>query len=564
MVAGFLFPKFLEATTPNLASGATAVRSNPSSRGLFHGASFTSGAKFQVNASGRLINKIGSIQNNWSFFDDYYNQIYLIPAIIEFGSVGSDSRRDLRIWNAYTQPITVNTIAVQNGSGLSLSGIAAGNVLKALEIRPAFVEASAGGTPAINATYTFSFSIGPDKTLPVTGERSRIWDFPINWGDSYTVSHEFLTEVITSRSQREQRIAVRQTARKRLQFGATLIGKNLRRMQRQMSSWNGKIWIVPEYSRHVSISAMIANAATTTVSAIPSWLSAGLSVVLVDGEIAESKIVLSVVGNVVTFVGSSALAWRSGSLLHPGISAILSPSTSSNRVTDEASTITLQFDAMPASENPEPFVPAPFSYKSRELFLTPYNWGEAVSEDFINFQEKVDYNRGPISLFRPVDFSTNELKVVFMGKSSVEAEKLLQFFKRMKGQQGEFYRPSFTNDLRPIGTALTGSKFLRFAGLDNLTYADDKVFKAVYVSSPTGLTCPNTLKAVTKIVDVEGTDTLFEFDDPWAFNVGPNCKISWMTVSRLASDTATFTWHTDSLCDVQFAMRSLQFLPPEI
>ena len=105
----------------------------------------------------------------------------------------------------------------------------------------------------------------------------------------------------------------------------------------------------------------------------------------------------------------------------------------------------------------------------------------------------------------------------------------------------------------------------RFEGLELMAYATDTIHRAVYVQLPNGIKIPNTVKAITQITDFVGTGTQIEFDLAWPsiIDAASNPIISWMPVWRLASDTMIFTWATNTVCDVQFAMRTLENLPSE-
>lgn len=512
---------------------------------------------------------MGGSRNVFTHFDDFYYRIYFLPRIVDFGAVANITTQTMKIWNAYLDNVDLDDVTPANneGIGITLPGILPFTFL-ALSIFYFDFVASPDGPPDIDAIYTFDFSNGDSFAVNVIGDRARLWNYSVNWAKDFEVSYDFRTEIITSSAKREQRIALRTTPRKELsfEFHATFAG--LRFLNNTMTIWNGRPFIVPEFSRFaVMAEPMLTFTDNVDLEDAPAWLVPEMTVLLISGNTQESRQVESVVGNTVTFVTTTETAWPIATKIYPGLASHLRNNMAAPRKTNAVAVGMARFEVIPTSEIVEVPPAAPITFRDREVFLKKHNWRQDVDLTYDHFREAVDYNRGRIQTYFPSPYNSRAAKLSFLNRNKDEAELLREFFFRMKGQRGEFYRPTFENDLIPKLPASIGSAFLRFDGLEIFdTYTGDTVFQAVYVHMDDGTIFYNTIKEISTIDDLLGNDTQIEFDDPWpvAIDLENIVMISWMPVWRLASDTMTLQWRTDSVCDAALTLKLCEHLDAEI
>ena len=548
---------------PSLSTSYTAQHPFRADRGLLDSSSPISGGKTYHTAHIHGASLSGSARAMFSFYDDFYNAVYLTPPIVDFGAISSGAEIDVQIWNAFTTPTTLTSINQVEANGVTFSGVVLPQTFAPLQQITLTVSASPSGAPSARGTFELNFSQGGERDLAIFGDRSRIWPLLPDWGDNVEVSYEYLTEVITSRTHREQRLAQRATPRKRITFSSLALNGQLANVRRLLSAWMGNIWVVPEYTRTAKTSGMAASGHTTVVDAAPAWLVPGQTVALRYNKTIETRTVQTVTGNTVTFLDASATGWPVGTLLHPALSCTLS-AAANDMQTNLASRFNLQFDELPASAQAEPRGAASTTFKGREVWLKSPDWGQAITIDYAPNAERLDFQHGRISLYHPAPFDQQDYKAVFVAFTQAQAEDILNFFHRLRGQQGEFYRPSMQPDLTPKTVALAGTSALRFEGHDMLDYEKDKINRAVYIRLADGSVVMNRLLTVGRILDLTGDDTQFLFEDPWPVPIDPaTARISWMPVCRLASDTATSTWATDQVCNIQFTFRLCEALTAE-
>src|SRR5690606_3636520 len=116
------------------------------------------------------------------------------------------------------------------------------------------------------------------------------------------------------------------------------------------------------------------------------------------------------------------------------------------------------------------------TFNGREVFLKKPNWRERISDNFLAGREAVDYGRGRIASFKMLDFVERTRRAIYLGRDRAELNAIYQFFLRRWGQQGEFYAPTWMEDIVPKTALASGQATMRVAGTDfHAAYADDTI-----------------------------------------------------------------------------------------
>src|SRR5690606_8429993 len=344
MAAGYRYASYEGGPLPNLSVSYPTEVDYP--RGGAYGlglAEAIDGDQFVENLP---ISELPVSMIGWrmgSFFDDYYNAIYLLPPSINFGAVTDDIEQPFVVWNAYTRPKTLVNIVISGGSGLQLIGPGPGTNFAAVSYRSYRLLATTSGPAYINATYRFRFTdVDRDPVLPVSGARAELWLALPNWARAYNITYSYKTDMIVSRSGTEQRRALRNTPRKTIDFEMLGYDENLRWFNRVMDGWQRNAFLLPELVRHVdAVSDMAVGSTQIMLVSIPTWLRVGASVVLIHGNQVAAFLVEAIdpIDPLVTFTTQSKDYWPVGTKVHPGLSGRLAPSISTRRHTSNAGTI---------------------------------------------------------------------------------------------------------------------------------------------------------------------------------------------------------------------------------
>ncbi len=502
------------------------------------------------------------------FFWDFYNRVYALPSHIDFGALSSQATQYVDVWSAWLVSIDLDQVTENGTEGLELFGVSP-KIFAPLELATYAVTALLDGPPNIEGRYTFEFDSGDAPIVTTSGSRAKVWPFAVDWKSGFRVNLSFKTDIWTSRSGKEQRRALRTTPRKTVEFSSITSGVKLRTFRALMASWQNKVMIMPDVTRRVLASAASAGGTTSvTVDAVPDWLAAGATVVMVDGDRREIRKIDHLADQVVVFTASSG-AWPAGSKVYPGLQGVLAGDLSARQLTDSIATVNVRFEVDPASEPPRSQGSPVATLEGREVFTRKPNWRDGIDVSYQFPSETVDYGRGVISRFRPISFSTQIFKASYVGRDPENLQAIQQVFERAKGRRGEFHISTGMPDLVLAATALVGNFFIRVAGQEVFSaFANDTVHRAIEVVLNDGSRFYRKLVGTTPITtvsDVDGDDTMIQLTGALPVTITPASvsRISWLPAARFASDEMTIDYLTDEVGQTQLAIQTLEDLAVE-
>lgn len=506
-----------------------------------------------------------------TYFEDFYNRIYIEPALIDFGAITSDAQVSVQVWNAfYGQPVTLSQIQYNEQSGLRIEGAALPNTIPPLGLSQYRVTALARGPALLNETIRWSFDLPWTFDLPVSGSRVRLLGLEPAWppsGQTYKVSYSFSTAIGLSRSGKEQRIANRTFPRKQVGFQSQISQDSFRAFKDRMWYWQHRPFAIPEIPRRAESSGpMLTGEDTMRFPVVPFWAVPEAQVILAYLGTEDIRVVASVDGDRVRFKTRSGQSWPPGTVMHPGLTGNVASNVSTPRLTNAVATVTTGFDVTPLSEPNLPLSPAPARFNGRELFLKKPNWSQRVEGAFVHESEILDYGRGPVNRETPIEFGTETRRGTYLNRNFEEAEYIRELFFRMKGRQGEFYMPTWEYDFRPAVTQFEGTAGFRVAGLEFAAmYGASTVHKALFVQLENGAILTRRVLSLQPVTDGIGSDSLITVDEPWEYEISEETVVmaGWMPVWRFISDDLTVEWLTDKVANVQLNMMTLEDLPVE-
>lgn len=390
----------------------------------------------------------------------------------------------------------------------------------------------------------------------------RFWELAPNWREPYTVTHEFRTDIIESRSKREQRNALRAEPRKKLSYTITAPKDRYRTLLRSLAagSRQGESWYVPEVTAGVPTDAVAAaGQATISPASTPFWMAAGRPVVLMDGTRHELAVIDSVSSGNLIMEDNFSAAWPLGTKIAPALTGYIATEIAGEGATNNLIEATVNFEIEVGLDVLETPAAATATFNGREVFLKKPNWKEGLADAYRSARESIDYGQGRLAHFLPAVFPTTIRKAAFLNRDIDEAEAIRQFFLRMKGQQGEFYMPSGQQDIVPVSALANGQATLTVAGIDFANaYEDDTVHRAVAVHLVDGTTL---YRIVSDIAPLAGNSRItFTANWPSTIALADIVMVSWMPAWRLSSDAITFEWLTDSVCQVAITMQTVEDL----
>lgn len=391
-----------------------------------------------------------------------------------------------------------------------------------------------------------------------------LWPHRPNWRDTVKMQIAYKTEMILTRTGKEQRRALRTSPRLNLSFTSSLLFDEHRRLVMLLAArQNQPLWM-PDFSRQAKTGAEL-DLGDNAVQIIgpPTWLAVGAKVAFVGLDaLAEVLVVESVAGDVATFETNAINKWPAGSKVYPAMTGVLSGGLKEKRLTKRIGEFAVEFDVDPGSE-PEYTPPAaPVSFAGREVFTVEPNWLEAPDIQYDWETQDIDYDSGVIRRHRPVEFGSQTIEAGFFGQGRAEVTSILDVFHRAKGRRGEFYYPTFAADIPLEGVAFSGGHTFATPGTEvAAAYGTSTVFKAIAIYLADGSVLYRTVNSITP----SSGSSVFSCSGSWPFNLNQNnvVKISWMPVCRFGSDQLSVEWLTDSKARLRLAIVTLEALAAE-
>lgn len=391
----------------------------------------------------------------------------------------------------------------------------------------------------------------------------RLWDIPINWRQSCQVTLEARTEILKSRSGREQRVALRQTPRKHLEFLVTCAKDRYRSLINHMAAGQGNIFDVGDFSTStISSTAAVQGDDRITVESVPYWALNGRHVVLSAGAQIARYRVSYVDGSTLVLTSLLREAWPSGTQISAVVNGRLATGQSARAITNAVVEAVIAMDVDPGTEADETPPPPDVTFNGREVFLLKPNWGEPIALAFPSGSETVDYGQGRIASFLPVTFPQDTMRAVYIGRKRDEIDAIRHFFLRMMGQQGEFYMPSQMADIQPAAALVSAQNYLTVTGTDfAAVYGSDTVHKAIAVFLNDGTTIYRQVASVAP----NGTDSRLTIVSTWGADIALDAilMVSWMPAWRLMSDSLTLEYITSGVGRTTLTMKTLEDLTGE-
>lgn len=501
-----------------------------------------------------------------SFRSDWYYRIHLLPNMLDIGAIPNAATRTATLWNAWPNPVVLTETQSLGESGVTISGLNNGLDIRALGTLGFTVNVGSDGPYNINGRFQFNFgsSLLPSY-LTVTGKRAVLFDFAPNWSKSVDVDLEFRTDIITTRSGREQRRALRRSGRKRFEFSVTVDRERFRSFTRLLKTAQNRDMTLGDPTRSVTIASTTAPGAEslTLNSAPPAWMTIGATIVIDAADRMEAATIKGINGSQISLVSGSTQSWPKGARVRPGLTGRLDDSISAKNLTDNVAAVTIGFRVEPGSEPYDGGDPGLLVHNGREVFPFNPNWARGVDNNFDWPVEEVDYGYGVVNTYRPVAFGSETRRATFVGIGRDETDGVRRFFERMRGRQGEFYLPSGQEDLLMAAPAIAGNNTLRIRGTDVAdNFLNDPVHRSISLTLFGGA---QILRTVTGMTGDDG-ESVLQLSQTWQSDISPSevKRISWMTVTRMASDLLTTEWLTDSVTQIQMSMKTLPDDEPDL
>lgn len=507
-------------------------------------------------------------QRQSSFVDDYYNRVWVLPPTLDLGVIISDTDAQVTLWNANMTSVTLAAVSASGDEDVTLDDLP--GEMPSLSVSSVSVFVPRDGAADVQAGFTFDFT-SEIATLSVSGLRAKLWPYAPDWNSQVNVTYEFLTEIITSRGGQEQRIASRDKPRVSFEFNTMQHGAGMRSMISFLAAWQNRPTLMPDWSRPVRVAASLqAGDVDIETLGIDTWLREGATVAIIEGgtegSLHEVRKIAAVNGERVSLNAALSQDMSLDATLYPCYAGRLATQLSGQQRSINTMSLSIKFAVDPGFED---LVPAGVTFDlfdGREVLTIEPSYTSDPTPAYEAFLDTVDYGFGRMAHFRPVTFNDRLHNASYLAVTRAEADVLRDLFLRQSGQQGEFYMPTFTEDLTLKTTVPSGSDDLRIEGREAFdNYSADQVYRSLIIYYLDGTSEIYRVGDMDTITEGSITDTLLRVVPTPSHDIDPQDvqMICWLPLWRFSSDQIVVQWTSDEVANVGFALKTLQYQPQE-
>ena len=278
--------------------------------------------------------------------------------------------------------------------------------------------------------------------------------------------------------------------------------------------------MMPEFGRPSRLTGAAAVNDTFLPMARSQWINAGDIVTIYSGRPTGNRSTVRTVDSVsdagITLTTPLDMAWAAGSRVYPTLTGRLAAQTNVTMHSNNTSTVAVEFSADPGFESEIDIGEPDLLHLGREVLLRRPNWSSSVSPEFAAVIDTLDYGVGRIDHQNPIPFNTRYHKAEFLGIKASDVTAIENFYRRQRGQVGEFFMPTFTEDLLASQPVDAGTSILRFQGLDVFKdYLADFTYRDIIVFKKDGSYEIKHILSIYTVDDLIGNDTVMQFTEAW-------------------------------------------------
>lgn len=390
----------------------------------------------------------------------------------------------------------------------------------------------------------------PDASLTALPDQRRnlpVFTLQPNWSDGVLERLEWLTDVLTSQMNLEQRRALRTFPRRSFETGFLRQRQQRAYLDNFFTGIGKREFLLPLWHEQFRV-PVVQTTASSGVTFPAGTLAlrefrAGDLVLLNDGNPDEFDVAIIASINLATDrisweVGPSR-TWPALTRITPLRRAKLMELPTLSNASDRVATVQLRFDLM---EGQEPFEPS-WNYCAPLWRLKP-NWGEGISTTYDRLDFTLDNEIAQPYTVDPSDQTSYGEQAGFTLRHRAEVVAYRQFLAMARGRQVRFYFPSFLDDLTPVGNI--AGPFLRVKQCGLVQSMHTRQFARRMIGIDFNDDNPTIYRAVAQVVTEGGGNELVYLDsDLPAITPSRVKRISWILPARFDQDSFEIKHLTD-------------------
>lgn len=479
---------------------------------------------------------------------DLFDRMHYSALTFALGNIVGDQSRTIMVWNTYYRTIVLEDLVLAEGEGITVQGLAPGAGHPPLAEVTYTLNISTEGPPTIGATLTWTYQGLAPVVAIITGSRVTAWSWLPDWSRSLVERLEWKTDILPRADGTEQRISVRNGARRGYEFTAAAEGPARQFLEAALWGWGSRVWALPLFHDTTYLAAALPAGSSTIVApaAGRDFHDSGLAVLLGDGPRDYEVVEIADAGAAhVTLARPTVRDWPTGTRFIPARTARLAEQVKLQRFRGDANRpALLRFELL----EPWDGVPATGpTYRGHLVLERAPNWARGLDLDLQRSLAQLDALTGPWSTEdttgHPTPAQTHGWTFPDRAASAEHRARLAA----LRGRQGAIWVPTWAQDLTLAGTVAEDAPAITVGWCGyTLFTAMDPNRRDLRISLRDGTVLYRRIDGAT----VEGADTeRLVLDAPLGVEVHPQDveAISFMALCRQQADAAEFAhWTADT------------------
>jgi len=483
-----------------------------------------------------------------SYEQDFYDRIHIDPTALHMGNVVTTQSVAVRLWNAYRQPKALESIT-DLPEGVQVAGQGDAPVLfRPLQQLTWQVSIEPTGDQVLDGTMHWKFNGGIIIPLRITANRIIAWAFVPNWSESVLERLTASTSILQSDTAVEQRRAMRLAPRRELTASMLAEGRERQMLDAALFGWGARTWALPiwpdiqQLLGGVPAGAQRINCETEHLD----FREGGLA--MLRGEDAFTYEVVEVDkidATGITLALPLQRTWPSGTRFYPARTAQLTEQPSLDRLTDGLQRFRVSFLMVEPCEWPEVMPEA--TYRGWPVLELRPDESQDLTSSYQRLLLTLDSGKAIPKITDTAGLPLPMTGYRWLGMGRAERALFRSLVYAMNGQQKALWIPTHADDLtlaEVVGAYDTAISVLGIGYTRFVSAAPGRRDLRIELHDRTVFYRRITGSTETDDPNVER----LELGEIFRREVHPRdvARISWMCLSRNASDTVDIEHKTDS------------------
>ena len=489
-------------------------------------------------------------------FEELMNKVIVMPRRYACGYVLNDIKWKTHVWNTHKDVLrTITDIVIQDSGNVQVSN-PAGFPLIIAPMNGINFETTVprDGDITINAcaTWVVTDESGTDEVI--TGLRIALLPSAPDWSEPIKERTQYLTDILAAYSGKEQRFALRQIPRTRLDF--RLMPADRREaagLEALLFGNSGRVYAVPFWPDAMKITQDVVLGDTVIHVDTTHRKFAPGSILMLWREFysSEAASIRSVDADRITLTAPINGSWAADGRTYaiPALGAIIEGEASLGRLSSNFFDSGISFLCDPAAD----VAPAaPGLVYGYDVFPWQPNWDADRMQAYANATQLVDESTGKFKLINRSGVAIGRSAGLITLSGRQEIADYRAWLALRKGRHHAFWLPTWQNDLVLNATINAGTPSLAIeqTGYINFQYARAcRRYLAFIMLDGTGRKFYRKVTDAVRVGSVE-TLTLDNFLDENNDIQPGSVMLSFLNLVRLDNDEPELQWYTRDAADV--------------